>query len=154
MQILSNTYVNDNTAVTNNKLRPLLNKFNKNFAKICNISNRVSIDESMILFKGRSSIKQYNPMKPIKRDYKLRSMGDMDSYLFQLDVYQGKDKALPIDSYREKHFGLGKKVVYRMTKPFHGKNHKVYCDNYFSSVSPAKYLLSKKVHMRDIIKSN
>ena len=29
------------------------------------------MNESMVLFKGRSSIKQYCPMKPIKRGYKL-----------------------------------------------------------------------------------
>ena len=45
-------------------------------------------------------------MKPIKRDYKLWYMGDMDSYLFQLDV---EDNALLIDSYMANHFGLGEK---------------------------------------------
>ena len=78
----------------------------KNFVKISNISNWVSIDENMILFKGKLSLKQYNPMKPIKRDYKLWYMGDMDSSLFQLDV---EDNALLIDSYMANHFGLGEK---------------------------------------------
>ena len=51
------------------KLRPLINSLNDNLIKLYNVSYQVSIDESMILFKGRSSLKQYNPMKPIKRGY-------------------------------------------------------------------------------------
>ena len=46
-----------------------------------NVSRKVNIDQSMILFKGRNSLKQYNPMKSIKRGYKVWSMADMDGYL-------------------------------------------------------------------------
>ncbi|KAJ8909339.1 hypothetical protein NQ315_003284 [Exocentrus adspersus] len=35
------------------------------------------VDESVIKFKGRSSIKQYNPMKPIERGYKFSVLCDM-----------------------------------------------------------------------------
>ena len=48
---------------------------------------------------------------------------------------------LTIDTEMPKHFGLGEKVVYTLTKRLHGKNHQVYCDNYFSSVPLADYLL-------------
>ena len=51
------------------KLHPLINSLNDNLIKLYNVSYQVSIDESMILFKGRISLKQYNPMKPIKRGY-------------------------------------------------------------------------------------
>ena len=40
---------------------------NNNYAKWYNVNQHISIDESMFLFKGRNSLKQYNPMKPIKR---------------------------------------------------------------------------------------
>ena len=69
-QILANLHVNDNATVPENnqdklyKLRPLIVALNKNFVKLYNVSKKVSVDESMIRFKGRSLIKQYNPMKP------------------------------------------------------------------------------------------
>ena len=44
----------------------------------------------MILFKGRKSIKQDNPMKPIKRGYKMWMRIDMDGYISKFDVYQRK----------------------------------------------------------------
>lgn len=34
-------------------------------------SRNLSIDESVIAFKGRSTMKQFMPMKPIKRGFKV-----------------------------------------------------------------------------------
>ena len=64
--ILWNLNVNDNAQIPQNKLRPLIASLNDNFLKLYDSSRYLSIDESMILFKGRHSIKQYNPKKPIK----------------------------------------------------------------------------------------
>ncbi len=95
-QILSNLHINENNSISANntdklyKLRPLISKMNQNYVKLYNISERVSIDESMILFKGRHSIKQYNPQKPIKRGNKLWMRADNDGYITKFDLYQGK----------------------------------------------------------------
>lgn len=158
-QILSNIHVNDNATVPNNntdklyKLRPLINQLNSNFVKLYNVSQRVSIDESMILFKGRSSLKQYNPMKPIKRGFKLWAIADMDGYLYQCQVYQGKNQ-LQTDNSMPKYFGLGASVVYQLTKSLHGKHHQVYCDNYFTSVPLMEYLLQHQVYCCGTIRSD
>ena len=149
-QILSALHVNDNTAQPKNntdkmyKLRPLLDSLNTNFMKLYNVSKRVSVDESMILFKGRSSIKQYNPMKPIKRGFKLWSLADMDGYLYKFNVYQGKNET-ETDPRMPNYFGLGDKVVYELTKSLYGGWHEVYFDNYFTSVPLAEFLLAHKV---------
>ena len=96
-QILSNLHVNDSDQVPADikdklyKLRPTTNKLNANFMKLYDVSERVSIDKSMILFKGRSSLKQYNPMKPIKRGYKLWERADADGYISKFEIYQGKN---------------------------------------------------------------
>ena len=148
-QILSALHVNDNTAQPKNntdkmyKLRPLLDSLNTNFMKLYNVSKRVSVDES-ILFKGRSSIKQYNPMKPIKRGFKLWSLADMDGYLYKFNVYQGKNET-ETDPRMPNYFGLGDKVVYELTKSLYGGWHEVYFDNYFTSVPLAEFLLAHKV---------
>ena len=68
------------------KLRPLINSLSGNFLKLYNASHYLSIDESMILFKGRHSIKQYNPKKPIKRGYKPWMIADTDGYNNESDV--------------------------------------------------------------------
>ncbi|KAK6169502.1 hypothetical protein SNE40_020545 [Patella caerulea] len=65
----------------------------------------------MIRFKGRSSIKQYNPLKPIKRGYKLWVRADSDGYISNFDIYQGK---LGQDMDDSELSSLGEKVVTSM----------------------------------------
>ena len=49
------------------KVRPLLDHMQSHCAALYNPSNQLAIDEAMIKFQGRSSLKQYMPQKPIKR---------------------------------------------------------------------------------------
>jgi hypothetical protein len=50
----------------------------------------ISIDEAMIAFKGRSSIKQYMPMKPTKRGFKMWSSCDAyNGYVINHRPYLG-----------------------------------------------------------------
>ncbi|XP_050516199.1 piggyBac transposable element-derived protein 3-like [Diabrotica virgifera virgifera] len=71
--ILSNLHINDNTNINTQtqdklyKIRPMIDKLNENFSRYYKGTRELSVDESIILFKGRSSLKQYNPLKPIKR---------------------------------------------------------------------------------------
>ena len=68
----------------------------------------------------------------------------MDGYLFQFGVYQGKHEALP------KHFGLGKKVVHRMTKHFmEKKNH--YCNKSIVIGTFYQCILLNTSHLRRLI---
>ena len=57
------------------KLHPLLTKVRQNCLKY-NPHRKVSIDEAMVGFKGRSSLKQYMPMKPTKRGYRIWCLCD------------------------------------------------------------------------------
>ena len=57
-QILSNLHLNDNATIQRDntdklyKLRPFIQKLNENFVKLYNVNEHISIDDSMILFKG------------------------------------------------------------------------------------------------------
>ena len=63
-----------------------------------------AIDEAMIKYKGRSALKQYLPMKPIKRGFKVWVHADsINGYMCDFEVYTGKDGS------PEQH--LGSKVV-------------------------------------------
>ena len=115
-QILGNLHIYDNHAIPEGdkdkllKVRPLITAMNNNYMQLYNVSRKVSIDESTILYKGRHSIKQYNPMKPIKRGYKLCVRADMDGYISKFDVYQLKTNTSSGDSEdngTKQEFGLG-----------------------------------------------
>ncbi|GFQ93506.1 piggyBac transposable element-derived protein 4 [Trichonephila clavata] len=78
--ILGNLHLNDNNLMPKKpeknfdklyKVRPFLDHLSEKFLKVFKPGLKQAIDESMIKFKGRSSLKQYMPKKPIERDYKV-----------------------------------------------------------------------------------
>lgn len=86
--IASALHLNDNAARNHDKLykiRPMVSFLNNQFQKLYNPDQNQSVDEGMILFKGRSSIKQYNPMKPIKRGFKLWCRAETNGKKCEMD---------------------------------------------------------------------
>ena len=88
--------VNDNSAMPENKtdkmykIRPFVDTLNNNFMLLCDVIEHITVGEGMILFKGRSLMKQYNPMKPIKRCYKIWATADMNGYMSKFSINKGK----------------------------------------------------------------
>lgn len=66
---------------------------NKQFQGCYHGTRELSIDESMIKFKGRSVLKQYLPMKPIKRGFKLRWAVYM-GFIKKIIIYQARDEIM------------------------------------------------------------
>jgi len=137
MKLLKNFHLNDNsTAVPRGdpafdklyKIRPLLTIMNSNFQKHAMSTDSQSIDEAMILFKGRSSLRQYMPLKPTKRGYKVWIRADSKSgYVYQFEVYTGKEDS------GAGGVGLGERVVKALTESLQFTNTHVTFDNFFSS---------------------
>ena len=144
--LLANFHLNDNSQMPSRddpnfdklyKLRPLLDGLNQQYSKCYKPTEYQAVDESMIKFKGRSSLKQYLPLKPIKRGYKVWVRADSNGYVCQFEVYTGKGKI--------QGFGLGESVVERLCKPLIGKSYKIFADNFFSSIPLAYSLQGKKI---------
>ena len=109
------------------KVRPLLTHITNKCRELYNPHKDVAVDEAMIKFQGRSSIKQYVPKKPVKRGIKVWVLADSENgYFHNLQVYTGKENSA------EK--GLGIRVVKDLTRPIKDKHHHVYCDNFFTSL--------------------
>ena len=53
------------------KVKPVLTYISSKFQELFNPGRDLSVDEAMVKYKGRSSIKQYMPKKPIKRGFKI-----------------------------------------------------------------------------------
>ena len=99
-----------------------------NFSAVYTPGRNVSIDEAMVPFKGRSSLKQYMPKKPIKRGFKIWMAVDAENgFVTNLEVHTGKKEG-SIEK------GLGSSVVQSLTKAFHSTYRHIYFDNFFSSV--------------------
>ena len=110
------------------KVRPLVNHFSDKFKEVYSPHKEVAVDEAMIKFTGRSSVKQYMPMKPIKRGIKVWVLADShNGYFCDFQVYTGKTIGAV-----EK--GLGARVVKDLTNNLKGKYHHTYFDNFFTGV--------------------
>ena len=74
------------------KIRPFLSKLISNFQQAYTPFKNISIDESMISFKGRISFLQYIPKKPKKCGFKAWALSaSKTGYSWNLKLYVGKD---------------------------------------------------------------
>ena len=86
--ILGNLHVNDNHKMDKTypdrlyKIRPSLDYLNSKFVERFHAEN-LSLNKSMIKFKGYSLLKQYNPIEPIKRGYTTWCLYDNDGSIYK-----------------------------------------------------------------------
>ena len=90
----------------------------------------------MIAFKGQLAMKQYLPLKPVRRGIKVWMCADASNgFVCNMQVYTGKK-----DGGGTEH-RLGYRVVRDLTPPFLNKNHHVFADNFLTSIPLACDLL-------------
>ena len=96
----------------------------------------------MCIPSGRSSMKQYMPMKPVKRGFKVWVRADaVMGYFCDLDVYVGK----PTDGTTTE-VGLGERVVLQLSERLRGGHYQLYCDNYFITCKLLDTLLTRDLY--------
>ena len=101
----------------------------------------------MICFKGRSTMKQYLPQKPVKRGIKVWVRDDsVNGYVSEFQVYHGKQG--------QRETRLGERVVKDLSRALVGKYYTIYCDNYFSSVKLFNNLLKDSIYACGTLRSN
>ena len=59
------------------KIRSIINHFNQAFSHAMGPTSEQAIDEHIIKFKGQHSMKQYMPLKPTKRGFKIWCRNDL-----------------------------------------------------------------------------
>ncbi|KAJ8937856.1 hypothetical protein NQ314_011684 [Rhamnusium bicolor] len=80
---------------------------------------------------GRSSIKQYNPKKLIKRGYKFWVLYDRSRFVKKFEIYQGKTEEI---NNKYANYTLGARIVLQRTEQEWHKNKVIYFDNYFNDI--------------------
>ena len=121
------------------KVREFLNDLNTNFRINYNPHREQAVDEAMIKYKGRTSLKQYMPMKPIKRGIKMWCRADStNGYLCEFDIYTGK-------SPQGVQHGLGYSVVTKLCEHVQGHWYTFFCDNFFTSYKLIEELYHNKI---------
>lgn len=92
----------------------------------------MSIDEQIVRYYGKNSLKQFLRGKPIRFGFKQWIMCcGSTGYCYQMDLYQGKEKKDTESMFKET---LGGKVVMAMTQYLENtSDHEIYLDNFFTS---------------------
>lgn len=117
------------------KVRSLIDIVNTNTQHEYCPHREISIDEAIVGFKGRNSMKQYMPMKPTKRGFKMWNAHDAHNGLtLVIQPYTG--------SVRGETQG-GASIVKSVANFLMDKGHYLFYDNYFSSVELASDLADR-----------
>lgn len=137
----------DNQAGKLEKVMPLLHLVLKNFEKTFTPGKDLSLDESLMLFRGRLSFRQYNKGKRARYGIKFYELTTKDGYILNVKKYAGK--------YVEETSGSKTKaVVLKLMDPYLNRGHHLYMDNYYNSVDLSHTLLNYKTHSTGTLRSN
>jgi len=115
------------------KIRPLLQMLRENCLTVPPEEIN-SVDEQIIPFKGKSSLRRYLPKKPKKWGFKIFSRNGQSGYCYDIEIEgapdpQDANELAPVDQIGKS----GGDVVLRMcSKLPKNQNYKVFFDNYFT----------------------
>nr|XP_040582792.1 piggyBac transposable element-derived protein 3-like [Lepeophtheirus salmonis] len=150
-QIKSNLHCNDNSQAPKYgdpnydklyKIRPLINHLQSKFRKIP-MPQMLCVDEQLVPFKGKSSLKHYIPIKPHKWGYKIMALCGSDGVLYDFHVCDGPLK--PVEG--EPDLGASSNIVLQLAQTIPvGLNHLLYHDNWFTSLPLVTNLAKKQIY--------
>jgi hypothetical protein len=123
------------------KVRPVIESVVAKCRKVPQ-EEKHSIDEQIIPTKSRTSLKQYCPKKPNKWGIKVWARCGVSGLVYDFEVYTGKsdlDEDFPS-------LLMGGNVVHRLCETLPSNvNHKLFFDNYISSLKLLQYLTKQKI---------
>ena len=125
------------------KVKAFLDLLLANFQASYNSSREISVDETIVDFRGRFGPRVYMPKKPNKYGIKAFTMADSDQgYLLNILVYTGADTLVNSD---QKYNSLPQpaRVVLHVSQKYLDRGHHIFTDRYYTSLPLAKVLLEK-----------
>jgi hypothetical protein len=129
------------------KVRPLLNIVKENFRKIQK-EEKLSADEQIIPFKGRSIMKQHMPNKPNRWGYKVFVLAGGESGIcYDFVLYTGKGDKVE--------HGFCTDIIITLCETVPRSNdHQLFCDNFFTTIQLQVELMKLGIFCVGTIRSN
>lgn len=120
------------------RIRPILDAFLNSFKSSCDPEENLSLDEMMVPFKGRHSLKQYVRNKPHPWGFKIWTVSGVSGYVYNFEIYQGREARVRTqeasNSASQPEYGVIGDTVLQLSERFKGYNHKLYFDNLFTTI--------------------
>ena len=123
------------------KVRPLVEYLVGKFKAAYTSDKNLSVDEQLLLWKGRLGFKQYIPNKRSRFGIKIFSLFELSGYSWDSFVYLGKE-AIMLNEEQEYIKKLGKSgvVVPKLMADLYGEGYHLYVDNCYTSEKLFRHL--------------
>jgi hypothetical protein len=133
------------------KVKPIIDDLKAKFHLSLNPYQNLVIDESLMLWKGRLSFKQYIPSKRNRFGVKLYVLCNCRTG-FILDFIPYTGSTTPI--YSDKRLGASGSLVMKLMEKYLQKGHNLYVDNWYSTPALFEALHSMKTGACGIVRLN
>lgn len=131
------------------KIRNLVDYLNNTFDHLYTPESAVSLDESLMKFKGRLSYIQFNPSKRARFGIKIYKLCESSSgYCIRFKIYVGTDKIPGTD------IPASESVVLEVAQPILKKGYTLYMDNWYSSPQLFLKLLEQDTNVVGTVRKN
>ncbi|KAH9632025.1 hypothetical protein HF086_007414 [Spodoptera exigua] len=133
------------------KIDLVINHARQKYKQLLTPYKNVCVDESIVPFKGRLSMKQYLPKKRYRFGIKLFVLCDVTTgIILDFIVYCGATTAIVDPA----NLGVGGAVVVTLIQDFFGSYRHLYIDNWYTSPKLLRYLHENNIYACGTVKKN
>ena len=135
-----------------NKVLNFINLIVENSKKYVILGKSVTIDESMVFFRGRCGLRFYMPLKPTKWGLKLHCLVDSNThYLYDLIIDPGKNNKELVAP--NKDINYAHQIILTLVKELE-KGHLIIFDSWYDSINLCKDLTRMGFNYISILRNN
>ena len=125
------------------KIMPLVVQLNNKMATIYTLDRKLSIDQSMMLWRGRLIFRQYIKNKKYEYGVEFYELGESDSIVTNVKIGEPTPDIYSL--------GQTGAIILNLMENFLGKGYQLYSNNFYNSFELAKYMLTQKTDICDTL---
>ena len=134
------------------KVRPLIDLLRARCKTVYTPGQNVSVDESLVLFKGRLKFKQFIKTKRARFGIKLYELTTSDGITLDFLIYC--DRGMFDDDDENEEMPVTERIPVALMQPYLDSGRVLFTDNFYTSPSLAKYLKDHNTFLCGTIKTN
>ena len=134
------------------KLREVVDMIKNSCGNAYSPGKNLSMDESLVLFKGRLSFKQYISSKRARFGIKLYQLCTFNGILVDFLVYHGN--IAPVLTRMADDSLVTERIPVTLMQSHLNKGHHIFMDNFYTSLPVAEYFLQHGTHVTGTIRDN
>ncbi|PAA73384.1 hypothetical protein BOX15_Mlig019614g1 [Macrostomum lignano] len=138
------------------KIRPFLNNLRDTCVNIYRPDEEISVDESLVLYKGRLGFKQYIPTKRARYGIKVYCACESETgYLFNFRVHATpeENRRFALDP-QSGNLSFSEKIAVELCQDLLDQGYRIFADKWFGSNRLAMYLLDRDTHLTCTIRAD